>query len=220
VQLRYTCEDGERGYPGTVVATVTYTLTHDDALRIEMQATTDKTTLINMSHHSYWNLGGHGAGSVESHHLRLMAERYTPAHGLLPTGCVEQVRDTPFDFTSEKAIGRDLHRTGTQPPGFDHNWVVDGDPDALRPVARLRHPDSGRLMQVEANQPGVHFYSGNFLDGTAPGKNGVAYARYGGLCLETQKFPNAINVPEWRRQVIVQAGGQYTHTLVHHFSAE
>lgn len=220
VVLHYFCRDAERGYPGNVFARVTYTLTNDNTLRIQMQATTDTTTLINMSHHSYWNLGGHGSGSVEDHELRLWAKRYTPHENLLPTGAVEPVAGTVFDFTRAKPIGEHLQRTETDPIGYDHNWVVDGRPDTLRPVARVRHGASGRVMAVEADQPGVHFYSGNFLDGTVLGKGGLRYQKHGGFCIETQKFPDAINIPAWRNQVIVRAGSSYEHTVVHRFSVE
>jgi aldose 1-epimerase len=220
LKLSYVSKDGEEGYPGTVTATTQYTLTDSDDLEVAMHATTDRTTLLNMAHHSYWNLAGHASGPITEQVLQLSASQYTPSAGLVPNGQVSPVAGTPFDFTQPKAIGKDLEAAGGQPLGFDHNWVVDGDPHQLRRVARLHDPKSGRVMTIDANQPGVQFYTGNFLDGTAVGKGGVAYAQYTGLCLETQKFPNSINVPVWRKEVILKPGEAYDHLMVHHFSVE
>jgi aldose 1-epimerase len=220
LKLTYTSPDGEEGYPGTVTATTLYTLTDDNALKVEMSATTDKPTLVNMAHHSYWNLAGHTSGSIKDHVLQLNASQYTPAVGFVPNGQIATVKDTPFDFSSPKAIGKDLLAAGGKPTGFDHNWVVEGDAHKLRTVAKLSDPSSGRVMTIEADQPGIQFYSGNFLDGTAIGKGGTAYPQYSGLCLETQKFPNSINVPEWRNEVILAPGQSYKHVMIHRFSVE
>jgi aldose 1-epimerase len=220
LNFSYVSPDGQEGYPGTVTAKATYTLTNQDELRVEMQATTDKTTLVNMVHHSYWNLGGHASGTVEDHELTLMADKYTPPNGLVPEGGIKPVKGTPFDFTTPKPIGNDLKAAGGKPVGFDHNWVVNGEPTELRMVAKLKHPASGRVMTLEADQPGVQFYSGNFLDGSTVGKGGTAYAQYAGLCLESQKFPNSINVPAWKEEVILKPGATYRHTMVHRFSVE
>lgn len=220
IVFTYTSPDGEEGYPGTVHATTIYTLTHQNELRVEMRATADATTLVNMAHHTYWNLGGHASGTILDHELTLMADSYTPAVGLVPDGRVTAVEGTPFDFTTPKLIGKDLKAAGGDPVGFDHNWVIRGDASELRPVARLKHPASGRVMSLSANQPGLQFYSGNFLDGTLKGKGGVSYPQYSGLCLESQKFPNSVNVPAWRDAVIVEPGEQYVHTMVHRFTAE
>ncbi len=220
IVFRYVSPDGEEGYPGTVKARSTYTLTNQDELRIEMQATTDKTTLVNMAHHTYWNLGGHDSGTIEDHELTLMADKYTPPNGLVPEGAIKPVKGTPFDFTQPKLIGKDLKAAGGKPVGFDHNFVVNGEPGQLRPVAKLKHPASGRVMLLEADQPGVQFYSGNFLDGSIKGKGGATYVQYAGLCLETQKFPNAINVPAWRDQVILKPGATYHSTMVYKFITE
>jgi aldose 1-epimerase len=219
LELSYVSKDGEEGYPGTVSARVVYTLTNANELRIEMQATTDQTTLVNLAHHSYWNLNGHDAGPITDHELTLFADNYTPGDPAVPTGVVKPVKGTPFDFTEPKLIGQDLPATGGTPLGYDHNWVVNGDPGTLRPVARVRAPKSGRVLTLDADQPGVQFYSGNFLDGSAVGK-GATYTRHSGLCLETQKFPNAINVPAWAKQVILEPGQTYRHTMVHRFSTE
>jgi len=220
VKLRRVSPDGEEGYPGTVTAEVTYTLTHDDRLKIVMRATTDRTTLVNMAHHSYFNLAGEGAGSIGAHLLQLHAAAFTPGDPMVPTGEVKAVKGTPFDFTTAKPVGRDLKAAGGTPIGFDHNFVVDGAAAAMRPVAVLKDPASGRVLRLEANQPGVQFYTGNFLDGTAIGKGGRPYQQYAGLCLETQRFPNAINVPAWRDQVILRPGQTYEHDMVLAFQTE
>jgi aldose 1-epimerase len=219
LELTYVSKDGEEGYPGTVTAKTVYTLTNNNELKVDMEAATDATTLVNMAHHSYWNLAGHNSGSILDHELTLQASQYTPGTPMVPDGRVVPVKGTPFDFTSAKAVGRDLKQAGGKPIGYDHNFVINGAADQLRPVARLKDPKSGRVMTVSADQPGVQFYTGNFLDGTAKGKN-ATYGQYAGLCLETQKFPNAINVPAWRDQVIVRPGQTYRHRMVHRFSAE
>jgi aldose 1-epimerase len=219
LELTYTSKDGEEGYPGTVTARTMYTLTNANELKVTMEATTDKTTLVNMAHHSYWNLGGHNSGTILDHELTLYADHYTPGTPMVPDGRIHPVKGTPFDFTSAKAIGKELKQAGGSPIGYDHNFVVNGTPNQLRPVARLKDPKSGRVMTVSADQPGVQFYTGNFLDGSASGK-GATYVQYAALCLETQKFPNAINVPSWQDQVIVRPGDVYRHVMVHRFSAE
>jgi aldose 1-epimerase len=219
LRLSYVSNDADEGYPGTVKARATYTLTNDNELRVQMEATSDATTLVNMAHHSYWNLGGHGSGTILDHELTLNASAYTPGNPV-PDGAVKPVAKTPFDFTSAKPIGRDLKETGGKPVGYDHNYVVDGPPSELRRVARLKHPKSGRVMVIEADQPGVQFYTGNFLDGSVKGKGQVAYPQYSGLCLESQKFPNSINVPAWKAQVILEKGQVYKHTMIHRFAVE
>ena len=219
IELTYTSKDGEEGYPGTVTAKTVYTLTHNNELKVEMEATTDRTTLVNMAHHSYWNLAGHNAGTILDHVLTLHADRYTPGTPMVPDGRVLPVAKTPFDFTAAKRIGQDLKAAGGNPTGYDHNFVVNGEPNRLRAVARLADPASGRVMTLTADQPGVQFYTGNFLNGSHKGK-GATYVQYAGLCLETQKFPNAINVPAWQDQVILRSGQPYRHVMVHAFSTE
>lgn len=217
VRFSYRSPDGESGYPGTVDASVTYTLTNANELRVQMQATTDAVTIINMVHHTYWNLGGSGSGTILDHELQLNADEYTP--GTPPDGRVQPVAGTAFDFTKAKAVGVDLEQAGGTPVGFDHNWIVRGESGAVRPVAMLRHPASGRVMTLEANQPGVQFYTGKFLDGTQVGK-GARYVQYAGLCLETQAYPNAVNVPTWAEQVILRPNDVYAHSMVHRFSVD
>jgi aldose 1-epimerase len=221
VKLAYLSKDGEEGYPGTVNAATTYTLTNDNELRVEMEATTDRATPINMVHHTYWNLHGGPEEDIQNHELTLYADEYTP--GMPPQGTVVRVAGTPFDFTKPKPVGRDLKAADCPgagaPVGYDSNWIVNGDPETLRPVAKLRDPKSGRVMTVEANQPGVQFYSGIFMDGSTSGK-GRVHTRYGGLCIETQKFPNAINVPAWKKDTVLKPGQTYKHVMVHKFTAE
>jgi aldose 1-epimerase len=220
VKLTHVSRDAEEGYPGAVTATCVYTLTTKNELRVELGATTDRATPVNMVHHSYWNLGGPASGPITDHALTIHAARYTPGDPTVPTGEVAAVRGTPFDFTAGKRIGQELAAVGGEPIGYDHNFVVDGRPDALRPVARLADPKSGRVLTLEANQPGVQFYSGNYLDGSVRGKGGQPYAQYTGLCLETQGFPNAINVPTWRGQVILRPGQNYKHLMIHSFTTQ
>jgi aldose 1-epimerase len=218
LELTYVSKDGEEGFPGSVTAHNTYTLTNDDELKVEMDATTDKTTVLNMAHHTYWNLGGHDSGLITGDELTLFADRYTPGDPI-PDGKVQVVKGTAFDFTTPKPIGKDLKAAGGSPVGFDSNWIVNGDAHTFRPVARLKNPQSGRVLELYADQPGVQFYSGNFLDGSNKGKGGVAYQQYAGLCLESQKFPNSINVPAWRDEVILKPGATYRHSMLFKFSA-
>ena len=217
--LTYVSNDGEEGYPGTVRATTVYTLTNHNELKVEMQATTDKATLVNMAHHGYWNLAGYDSGTILDHELTLYADQYTPGSPMVPYGEIKPVKGTPFDFTSAKVVGRDLKQAGGTPIGYDHNFVVKGAPNEFRPVARLKDPKSGRVMTLSADQPGVQFYTGNFLDGSATGKR-ATYGQYAALCLETQKFPNAINIPAWQDQVILRPGQTYRHVMVHKFTTE
>ena len=217
LKLTHVSPDGEENYPGTVTATATYTLTNDNELRIDMSATTDKTTLINMAHHSYWNLAG--GGTILEQELTIPADSYTPGTPMVPDGTIKPVKGTPFDFTKAKPIGKDLKAAGGTPVGFDHNWVVNGEPHAMRLMAKLKDPKSGRVMTITADQPGLQFYSGNFMDGKTSGK-GVTHVQYAGLCLESQKFPNSINVPAWKDEVILKPGQTYKHTMIHKFTTE
>ncbi|WP_437726037.1 aldose epimerase family protein [Sorangium sp. So ce861] len=221
IKLTYVSRDGEEGYPGTVSATATYTLTNKNELTVEMSATTDKTTIVNMAHHSYWNLGGHGSGSVADQELTLHADSYTPPDATdIPSGQIKPVKGTPLDFTAAKPIGRDLKAVGGKPVGYDHNFVVSGDPHKLREAARVKDPKTGRVLTVEADQPGIQFYTGNYLDGSIKGKGGAVYNQYSGLCLEPQKFPNSINVPAWKNEVILKPGQRYAQTVVFRFTTE
>ncbi|MEO6603206.1 MAG: aldose epimerase family protein [Polyangiaceae bacterium] len=222
VQLSYLSKDGDEGFPGTVNARNTYTLTHDNELKVEMEATTDSPTVINMAHHTYWNLAGQASGPVFDQEMQIDADEYTPVDPLLNTqnGRVEPVAGTPFDFRTAKPLGRDLKAAGGNPPGFDTNWIVRGEPHALRRVLRAKDPKSGRVLTLQADQPGVQLYTGNFLDGTLRGKGGTIYQQYGAFCIETQRFPNSINVPAWRSEVVLEPGQVYVSTMVHTFSVE
>jgi len=224
IRFSYVSRDGEEGFPGTVTATVLYTLTNDNELEVEMGATTDKTTIVNMAHHTYWNLGGYGSGPIVDHELTLAADEYTPSAPVdnadpVPDGSVKPVKGTPFDFRVAKPIGKDLQASGGKPIGYDHNWIVNGAPGTMRLAARVKDPNSGRVLTLETDEPGIQFYSGKFLDGSLTGK-GATYAQYTGFCLETQRFPNAINVPAWKKQVILEPGQTYKHTMVHRFTVE
>jgi aldose 1-epimerase len=221
LKLTYVSKDGEEGYPGTVTATTVYMLTNDNELAVDMTATTDKTTIVNMVHHTYFNLRGDNEGDIKDHVLTLFADKYTP--GAPPDGKVVAVAGTPFDFTKPKAIGKDLQAAGSPgggaPIGYDSNWIVNGDPNKMRPVARVEDPKSGRVMTVDANQPGVQFYAGIFMDGSTKGK-GRTHTQYSAFCIETQKFPNSINVPAWRAQVILKPGQTYKHQMIHKFTTK
>ncbi len=219
---------GDEGYPGAVTARVTYTLTPDGELWVVMSATTDAPTIVNMVHHSYWNLAGHAAGTIRGHELAVTADAYVPVDaGGIPTGVLAPVADTPFDLRPERrpavtlaaAIdGLPPSADGTNPGGIDHNFVVRGwQPDgSLRSVAVLRDPASGRTLEILSDQPGIQVYTGNFLDGSVKGKNGVAYAKQAAICLETQKYPDAIHHPEWP-STRLDPGQTYRHTMVHRF---
>ncbi|MCL4209473.1 MAG: galactose mutarotase [Phycisphaerales bacterium] len=223
LRLTYLSPDGEEHYPGNLLVTVTYTLTHDNALRVETTATTDAPTIVNIVHHSYWNLAGHNSGTILAHQMQLPASSYTPADAtLIPTGVIAPVTGTPFDFTMPKAMGEDIGQlpaSGDDPGGYDLNYVVDGDPGAMRLAAIVHEPGSGRVMTIHADQPGIQFYTGNFLS-DVPGKDGAIYPRHGGFCLETQKFPDSINKegrPGWP-SVILRPGQTYRHVMEHRFS--
>jgi len=224
IHFKYTSKDGEEGFPGTVQASVVYALNNKNELVVTMQATTDKPTIVNMAHHTYWNLGGQGSGSIKDHELTIFADQFTPSAPVangdpVPDGSVKPVKGTPYDFTKPKTIGKDLEAVGGKPIGFDHNWIINGDLNKLRPNAKVKDPKSGRVLTLDADQPGLQFYSGKFLDGTNKGK-GSTYNQYDGFCLETQKYPNAINVPAWKDQVILKPGQTYKHVMVHRFSVE
>ncbi len=227
-----TSPDGEEGYPGNLKASVTYILTDTNELICEMRATSDAPTLCNLAQHTYWNLTGVHSGenagdgserfasTIENHDVTLFADHMTPTDAdAIPTGEFASVAGTPFDFRTPKPIGRDMHRVGDDPTGYDHNYVVNGEPGTLRPVARVVEPTSGRVMTLSATRPGVQLYTGNFLDGKTPGKGGVRYPRHSGLCLETQHHPDAINKPDWPSPVL-RPGETDRHTMVFAFSTD
>ncbi|MFE9681497.1 aldose epimerase family protein [Streptomyces sp. NPDC006285] len=220
--LRRTSPDGEMGYPGTLTAKVTYTLTGQGDWRIDYEATTDRATVVNLTSHVYWNLAGEGAGSVHDHELMVAASRYTPVDaGLVPTGELADVTGTPFDFRTPKAVGADLRRAEPQllhAKGIDHNLVLDkgptGEPEH---IATLREPVSGRTLRIATTEPGVQLYTGNFLDGTLVGPSGGAYRQGDAVCLETQHFPDSPNRPEFPSTVL-RPGETYRSATVHSFT--
>lgn len=219
--LHYTSIDGEMGYPGTLKVKVTYTLTRHGDWRIDYEAVTDKATVVNLTSHMYWNLAGEGSGTIEDHELTIAASRYTPTDsGLIPTGELATVSGTPFDFRRAKPIGRDIragHVQQVQAKGYDHNWVLDkGITAGPEHVATLRDPRSGRTLRIATDQPGLQFYSGNFLDGTLTGSGGRTYRQGDALCLETQHFPDSPNQAAFPSTVL-RPGQVYRSTTVHTF---
>jgi aldose 1-epimerase len=214
VKFTYTSKDGEEGYPGNLKVTVVYTLNNANEFKAEFSATTDKATVINLAHHTYWNLGGPAAGDILGHLMMLSADKYTPVDtGLIPTGELKAVAGTPMDFTTPKTIGE---RIAQVEGGYDHNYVLRaGDPIHL--AAKVVDPKSGRVMEILTDQPGVQFYSGNFLDGTVTGKGGVLYKKHYGFCLETQHFPDSPNKPTFP-SVVLKPGETYKHIMIHKFS--
>lgn len=223
VELTYLSKDGEEGYPGSLTEKVTYSLTAANELKIEYSATTDKDTVVNVTNHSYFNLAGQGHGDILSHVLQLNAAKFTPVDaGLIPTGELKNVEGTPFDFRQPTVIGSRINAEDEQLKrggGYDHNFVVDGSAGTLRLAARVSEPTSGRVLEVSTTEPGVQFYTGNFLDGTVKGKGGVAYAKRTGFCLETQHFPDSPNHPDFPTTAL-KAGAEYNSTTVFKFSVQ
>jgi len=215
--LKYTSPDGEEGYPGTVAATVTYTLNDANELAVDYAATTDKPTPVNLTQHSYFNLAGAGSGDILGHQLMIAASNVTPVDStLIPTGLLAPVAGTPFDFRTPTAIGARINVADVQlknGKGYDHNWVLDRKGAGLELAAKVTEPTSGRTLEVRTTEPGLQFYSGNFLDGTIKGKGGRVYGHRSGFCLETQHYPDSPNQPSFP-STILRPGQEYrTHTV-------
>lgn len=219
--LSYLSKDGEEGYPGNLRVRVVYTLTHNNELKIDYTATTDKDTVTNLTHHSYFNLAGEGNGDILAHVIILKAHRFVPTDaGSIPTGELKNVLGTPFDFLIGREIGERINMDDQQLKfgnGYDHTWVVDGRAGTLREAAVVYEPATGRVMQVLTTEPGVQFYTGNFLDGSRPGKSGKPYPRRSGFCLETQHYPDSPNHPNFPTTTL-RKGATYRSTTIYRFS--
>jgi aldose 1-epimerase len=223
LELNYLSKDGEEGYPGNLNVTAVYTLTDDNALKLTFTATTDKPTVVNLTHHSYFNLAGQGNGDILGHIVYMNSDKTTPVDsGLITTGKYADVTGTPFDFRKAAAIGARINDPDTvlqYGPGYDHNWVINKPPGMFSLMARVVEPNSGRVMEVWSDEPGLQFYAGNFLDGTLIGKGGKVYQRRTGFCMEPQHYPDSPNKPNFP-SVELKPGQTFHNTIVYKFSTE
>jgi aldose 1-epimerase len=221
--LTYVSLDGEEGFPGSLQVKAIYTLTEDNALKVEFTAQTDQPTIVNLTHHSYFNLAGQGNGDILGHVMYINADKTTPVDStLIPTGEMADVTGTPFDFRKPTPIGariNDPNPVLQYGPGYDHNWVINKPLGLYDLQARVVEPTSGRVMEVWSDEPGLQFYAGNFLDGTIKGKGGVVYQKRTGFCLEPQHYPDSPNKPNFP-SVVLLPGQTFHNTIVYKFSAE
>jgi aldose 1-epimerase len=221
IVFSYLSEDGEEGFPGNLKVTMTYTLTEDNEFKITYEATTDKATVVNLTHHSFFNLSGAGNGDILDHVLMLNADQFTPVNkDLIPTGELKSVKGTPMDFTSATAIGDRIDADFEQLKhggGYDHNWVLNKDTGSeLTLAAKISAPKTGIAMEVWTTEPGIQFYAGNFLNGKVTGKEGKTYPYRGAFCLETQHFPDSPNQPNFP-SVRLDPEQEYSHTCIYKF---
>lgn len=220
IELTYLSKDGEEGYPGNLKVRVIYTVTENNELKIDYDAVSDKDTVINLTNHSYFNLAGHASGSVLDHKVMINADRFTVIDSnSIPTGELRDVKGTPMDFTKPAKLSEGIHEDYEQlivAKGYDHNWCLNANGNLIEKSAEVIEENTGRVMEVYTTMPGVQLYSGNYLDGSIIGKNKTVYNKRNALCLETQFYPNSMNVPSFPSPVF-RAGQEYKHTTIYKF---